>query len=1410
MTKNSWLRSACYLLGLFTATAAYSAVFNIPNGDVAGLISAMTVANSNGQADVINLAANGNYVLTAPDNSLNGPNGLPVVNNDATGLDLTINGNGATIERSTATGTPAFRIFQLNFQAALACNGLTIKNGLLDSAVFPSDRGAGIFLSNGSLTLTNCTLQGHNALLGGGIYSIASSVTLNDATITDNVAKYGGGIYNIEGSLDGSGSTFSGNSALGGGTANQPGVGGAIYSTSGNVPTSVTLTGCHFLGNRILGLGQGGGAGIYSGKQNATATVTLTNCNFDDNSGDEAFGGAIRNDSGSLSVTGCILRQNVGNFGGAIYNYAGPLEIGGTTFERNKAIKSPASGFGGNGGGIHNVQGTLALVDSTLLKNEAARSGGGIYTTGVAAVTRSELKENSAGSDGGAITNEGQVTLLDTQVHTNQAGSGGGLYSTATATVRRSTIYGNIAGFGGGIGNFGTLTLQNSTLSGNTASTSGGGLYNSAASTIQSSTFFGNSSPTGGGITNLGNTATLFIRSTILQTGATGANLVNANGSVVSDGYNLSNDPAGGDASTGPGGFLNELGDIRNTSPNLGPLQDNGGVTLTHAIIFPSAAIDAGDDRVMDAPIGLTTDQRGSGFPRRNGPRVDVGAVESGLDVTVTTIADHDDGACTAADCTLREAIIAVNAAGGGTISFASAVTGTIQLGEALPNLSSNLAVQGPGPDRLEVRRNGGGDYRIFRIDNGTSQGPNVRLTGLTLSNGQAPFLTFPNDSGGGVLNDRGRLFVKNCALVGNRTFNSGSDAGGGILNYEGMLVVEESTFAGNQATHGGGIANVRGTSGIGLVVVRRSVLGGNTAAGGNGGGIFNEATASGTMAQLTLTNCTLSGNSATSAGLFGGAGGAIYNSGQTSGEARTELEDCTISSNNAPSAGGIYNRNFSAAALVTLRNTVLRAGTIGANFINADGTFLSLGHNLSNDAAAGSDESGPGGYLNHASDIRNTDPVLGPLQNNGGPTFTHALLSGSPAINGGEDTGDSEVDQRGFLRTGMNDIGAFEFAGTDPAPTPTPSPTPTATATATPTATATATPTATATATATSTSTATPTATATATPTATPTATATATATATPKPTATATATATPKPTATATATSTPKATATATATATAAATATATPTSTPVPSASPRTLLANIATRLRVETGDNVLIGGFIVTGTQDKKVLLRGIGPSLANFGVQGTLPDPTLELYDSDGLLISNDNWKEAQRVEIEATGIAPTHDLEAAIVATLPANGASYTVAVRDAGNSTGIGLVEVYDLDNSVDSQLANISTRGLVQTGDDVLIAGTIILGNTPQKVLVRAIGPTLPFSGVLSDPTLELRDGNGLLIAANDNWRSDQEAEILATLIPPANAFESAIVATLPANGASYTFVVRGVKDTTGIAVVEVYALE
>ncbi|MFN2624415.1 MAG: hypothetical protein ABR611_16435, partial [Chthoniobacterales bacterium] len=146
---------------------------------------------------------------------------------------------------------------------------------------------------------------------------------------------------------------------------------------------------------------------------------------------------------------------------------------------------------------------------------------------------------------------------------------------------------------------------------------------------------------------------------------------------------------------------------------------------------------------------------------------------------------------------------------------------------------------------------------------------------------------------------------------------------------------------------------------------------------------------------------------------------------------------------------------------------------------------------------------------------------------------------------------------------------------------------------------------------------------------------------------------------------------------------------------------------------------------------------------------------------------------------------------------------SYTAIVQGANEQTGIALVEVYDLDRSVDSKLANISTRGFVQTGDNVLIAGTIILGQTPQKVIIRAIGPSLTVPGKLGDPTLELHDGNGVTLESNDNWvDSPNKQAIMDSTIPPSDPNESAIVRTLPAGGAQYTAIVRGVNDTTGIA--------
>jgi hypothetical protein len=245
-----------------------------------------------------------------------------------------------------------------------------------------------------------------------------------------------------------------------------------------------------------------------------------------------------------------------------------------------------------------------------------------------------------------------------------------------------------------------------------------------------------------------------------------------------------------------------------------------------------------------------------------------------------------------------------------------------------------------------------------------------------------------------------------------------------------------------------------------------------------------------------------------------------------------------------------------------------------------------------------------------------------------------------------------------------------------------------------------------------------------------------------------------------------------------------------------------------MRVQTGDNVGIGGFIISGNVPKRVLLRAIGPSIP--GLSGVLADPVLELHGPAGFTtIVNNNWRDTQETEIQATGIAPVNDLESAIIGNL-APGA-YTGIVRGNGNTSGIALVEVYDLNQSVASKLANISTRALVGTGDSIVIAG-FILGNGPgdDRVVVRGIGPSLTAFGVpnaLANPTLELRDNNGSLLSTNNDWQDNpaQAALLTAAGLAPTNNLESGIAATLPPG--LYTVLLTGLNNGTGIGLVEVY---
>ena len=822
--------------------------------------------------------------------------------------------------------------------------------------------------------------------------------------------------------------------------------------------------------------------------------------------------------------------------------------------------------------------------------------------------------------------------------------------------------------------------------------------------------------------------------------------------------------------------------------------------------------------------------------------------------ITVTTAGDSGPGS-------LRQAL--ADATDGDTIQFDPALNGqTIALTSGELVIDKNITISGPGPQMLDVS----GPFQGFRVFHVL---PNhiVMIEGLTISGG------FPDTGfGGGIYNDDATLTIVDSTVSNNSTNSTGAgiynsrmltivnstvsgnsalfshgggianfgtmtftnstvsdnqtnSAGGGISNF-GMLTISNSTVSGNSArfSHGGPPTDGGGIVNGGTLEIINSTISGNSA-GFFGGGVSNESGATLTItnstvsgnsigtdlmgasaagggidnnAMLTITNSTVSGNQAIgkASGVAGGISNesgatltitnstvsgnfARYDGGGIVNNGMVEIANSTLSGNLADRHGaGIYNDgatltitnstvsgNKSAGGIYKVNGGTLRIGSTilnnsGANIFSDSGTVTSLGYNLSSDDG--------GGFLMATGDQINTDPMLGPLQNNGGPTFTHELLTGSPAIDAGDPnfTPPPFTDQRGYARVfnGRIDIGSLEVQ-----PAPTPSPTPTTTATATATATGTATPTPTATATATSTATATPTATGSAT----------ASATGTPTPTSTATPTPTPSPTG--------------------------------IPSPTPAQAL-NISTRLRVETGDRVMIGGFIITGNTPKNVALRGIGPSLINSGLSDVLADPTLELRSGSGaLLFQNDNWQDdsTQASQLIALGLAPQNPNESGIVAVLQPG--TYTTIVAGKNNGTGVGLVEIYDTNQAANSQLANISTRGFVQTGDNVMIGGFILGGSSGStSVAARGIGPSLSQSGlsnVLADPTLELRDGNGAVLIYNDNWQDDpaSAAQLTAHGLAPQNSLESGIFATLPPG--AFTAILAGKNGGTGIGLVEIY---
>ncbi len=680
-------------------------------------------------------------------------------------------------------------------------------------------------------------------------------------------------------------------------------------------------------------------------------------------SGGNAVRVLIVNTGVSLTLNNLAIangKSPSGSSGGGIVNL-GTLTITNSTFSGSNTIN-------GYGGGISN-NGTLTVTNSTFSGNSAPLAGGGgIMNSGTLTVTNSIFSGNSApssGNGGGIYNNSGTATITNSTFSSNSTTSnGGGIYINAGAvTLTKSTFSGNSAYEGGGIYIYtGAMTLTNSTFSGNNSSPNGGpvgtgpgggGIYNLGTLNITNSTFSGNSASPGGGIYNdgiAGGTTTL--RNTIVANNTSG----NCYGTITNGGNNI-------DSGT-TCGWVSALGSMRNTNPLLGALANNGGPTQTFALLAGSPAVDG---VTSTPPNGApSTDQRGVARPQ--GARYDIGAYEttrqSGPNFVVNTNTDTNDNACENApgNCSLREAIIAANAAAGddtitvpaGIYTLTIAGTGEDAAATGDLDLTSNITINGAGASTTII--DGGALDRVFHVT-GTFT---VNISGVTVRNGNASGA----DDGGGIFNPVGTVTIMNCTFSG----NSSADGGGGIFNNGGDLTITNSTFSGNSAPNGGGIFNLTGN-----LTLKNSTFSGNSTPSDRGGGIFNNA------GDLTITNSTFSGNSAPN--------GAIYN--------------------------GI--------GTVTFRNTIVANSTSGGN---CSGTMTNGGNNIDSGTTCG--------WVSALGSMRNTNPLLGALANNGGPTQTFALLAGSPAIDGVTSTppnGAPSTDQRGVARPqgARYDIGAFE-----------------------------------------------------------------------------------------------------------------------------------------------------------------------------------------------------------------------------------------------------------------------------------------------------------------------------------------------------------------------------------------------
>lgn len=1052
-----------------------------------------------------------------------------------------INGRDGGGVRSDTLGLPGLSVvdiigaeFALN-EADLGRGGAVYSNGnvLVSDSTFSSNRadfGGAIFNDQGSLIVTGGLVTGNRAATdGGGIFNDrTATANLTGSSLSANSAgRHGGGLYNND-----SATATLIDSTLTSNTAEVDG--GAIFN---ELAANLTIDNSTLASNKA----ENGGA-VFDQDGNVTITRSALSAN------------TALNDGGGVYITsaGVVLISNSTLSGNLAHNNGGAIDTDGTvTMDTVSVVDNKADFNGsdpiGSGGAIDNSR--FLTIQSSIIQGNLARADGGAIRNsgnGSISVSRSTISNNQALGDGGSVFNTGASTFSVSQstVADSKAGDqGGGIYQDSTGSVSfsNSTISGNSAIFGGGVFSTRTFNFTNSTLSSNVAVSRGGGIYNNGGTAgLQSATVFANRATTdaGGGIFNESAFGPVNLKNTIIAQNVATSNPDVSGTQFVSQGNNLIGNVGNVSSLTSAGG--NIIGTtLSPIDPLLGPLQDNGGLTKTHALLFGSPARDKGSN------VGVAaTDQRG--FARifdgdGNGTAsVDIGAFESGFVVnTFLDTIDVKPGDLSSADgagnSSLRAAIMEANALDGddtilllpGTFKLTiagrdedSAVQGDLDI------TTDSLTIIGSGPDQTII--DAALLDRVFHVRAGAT----LNLKNLTVVGGQEL-------SGGGILN-QGTVTLENVLVTGNQ-----ADFGGGLYNDQVSSTLSVAIGPANTAlqvtnpnlfptsvpfdfTIGTELIRVTNVSTVGAVTTFTVVRGvsGTTAVAHNlgdkatmvGSAVIVDSTVSGNESRLqgggifnrnilTLMRADVSSNNSNSqgGGLFNrgtvtmtgstfdlnetsGTGGAIYNDRGVVGEvASISIDSSTLSNSKAGvKAGAIYNNDTitvlnstisgnaanamggavvntphllpaigSIGALtftnttivlnstdgvgggivnlptgrVTVRNTIVSGNSALNQDADVRGAFISLGANFIGDAGSST------GLINlfNGDQVGSTaspfDAVFGPLSDNGGPTKTHSLLTGSPAVDQGNNSGGEPVDQRGGQRPTDNtaDVGAFE-----------------------------------------------------------------------------------------------------------------------------------------------------------------------------------------------------------------------------------------------------------------------------------------------------------------------------------------------------------------------------------------------